>query len=157
MDHMKRQSTIFLRIVLGLIGATVLVLCVFVLPRIIGSIDLGGYDPILMGMYVPAIPFFIALYQAWKLLNYIDQNKAFSHSSVTTLKNIKYCGIVIAALYAAGMPLIVRVADKDNAPGVVAIALVIIFASIVIAAFAGVLKKLLQDALEIKSENELTV
>ncbi len=154
---MKRRSTIFLRVVLALIGATILVLCVFVLPRIIGSIDLGGYDPILLGMYVPAIPFFIALYQAWKLLNYIDQNKAFSNSSVTTLKNIKYCGIAIAALYTAGMPWIVRVADKDDAPGVVAIGLVIIFASIVIAAFAAVLKKLLQDALEIQSENELTV
>ncbi len=154
---MKRQSTIFLRVVLALIGATVLVLCVYVLPRIIGSIDLGGYDPILLGMYVPAIPFFIALYQAWKLLNYIDQNQAFSTLSVATLKNIKYCGIAIAMLYGAGMPWIVRVADKDDAPGVVAIGLVIIFASIVIAAFAAVLKKILQDALELKSENELTV
>jgi uncharacterized membrane protein len=154
---MKRQSTIFLRVVLSLLGATVLGICIFVLPGIIGSIELGGYDPILLGMYIPAIPFLIALYQAWKLLNYIDQNKAFSHTSVATLKNIKYCGIAIAALYAVGMPYIFHVADKDDAPGVVAIGLVIIGASIVIATFAEVLKKLLQDALEIKSENDLTV
>ncbi len=154
---MKRQSTIFLRIVLALIGATVIGLCVFVLPHIIGSVDLGGYDPILIGMYIPAIPFFFALYQAWKLLNYIDQNKAFSTLSVLSLNKIKYCGFAIAALYIAGMPIIFQVADKDDAPGVVALALVIIFASIVIAAFAGVLKKLMHDALEIKSENDLTV
>ncbi len=154
---MKRQSTIFLRIVLGLIGATVLVLCVYVLPRTIGSIDLGGYDPILLGMYIPALPFFVALYQAWKLLDYIDQNKAFSTYSVGALKIIKFCGIIIAALYAAGMPWIFKVANKDDAPGVVAIGLVIIFASIVIATFAGVLKQLMQDALELKSENDLTV
>ncbi len=154
---MKRQSTIFLRVVLGMITAAVIGVCVFGLPYVIGTFDWGGYDPILAGMYIPAVPFFIALYQAWKLLDYIDRNKAFSHSSVAALQKIKFCGIVIAALYAAGMPWIVNVADKDDAPGVVAIGLVIIFASIVIAAFAGVLKKLMQDALELKSENELTV
>jgi len=35
--------------------------------------------------------------------------------------------------------------------------LVIIFASVVIAAFAALLQKLLQNAIEIKSENDLTV
>jgi hypothetical protein len=157
MFYMKRQSTIFLRIVLGLIATTVLILCAYVLPRTIGSIDLGGYDPILLGMYIPALPFFVALYQAWKLLDYIDQNKAFSTYSVRALKIIKFCGIIIAVLYVAGMPWVFKVADKDDAPGVVAIGLVIIFASIVIATFAGVLKKLMQDALELKSENDLTV
>jgi len=118
---------------------------------------MDGYDPILLGMYVPAIPFFIALYQAWKLLSYIDKNKAFSDLSVKALKNIKYCAITISALYAAGIPYIFYVADKDDAPGVAAMGLVIIFASVVIAAFAALLQKLLQNAIEIKSENDLTV
>jgi hypothetical protein len=154
---MNRGSTNFLRLVIFLIGTGVLALCLFVLPRVIGSIDLGGYDPILLGMYVPAIPFFVALYQALRLLSYIDKNKAFSSLSVTALKNIKYCALAISALYAAGMPYIFYVADKDDAPGVVAIGLVIIFASFVIAVFAAVLQRLLQNAIAIKSENDLTV
>ena len=147
----------FLKGVLVVLALGVLALCIFVWPSIIGHIDLGGYDPILIGMYVPAIPFFIALYQAYKLLNLIDGNNAFSQMSVKALKNIKYCGIAISLLYAAGMPLIFRVADKDDAPGAVLIGLVIVFASIVVAVFAAVLEKLIQSGLDIKQENDLTV
>lgn len=154
---MKRGSTLFLKGVIFIIGGIVLALCIYVLPRTIGSIDMGGYDPILMGMYVPAIPFFIALYQALRLLSFIDKNNAFSDLSVKALKYIKYCAMTISVLYIAGMPYIVYVADQDDAPGVVAIGLVIIFASCVIATFAAVLQKLLQNVLDIKSENELTV
>jgi len=154
---MNRGSTIFLKGVVILIGLIVLALCIFALPRVIGSINMGGYDPILLGIYVTAIPFFIALYQALKLLSCIDNNKAFSDLSVNSLKHIKYCAVTISALYAAGMPYIFYVAEKDDAPGVVLIGLIIIFASIVIATFAAVLQKLLKNAMDIKLENDLTV
>jgi len=147
----------FLKGVIMLKGFAVLAICIFVLPRVIGSFDMGGYDPILVGMYVPAIPFFIALFQALKLLSYIDKDKAFSDLSAKSLKIIKYCAVVIGGLYAAGMPYVFYVADQDDAPGVVAIGLVIIFASFVIAVFAAVLQKLVQNALDIKAENDLTV
>jgi len=154
---MKQGSTILLRGVVFLIGLFVLFLCFYGLPRTIGSINMGGYDPILLGLYVPAIPFFFSLYQALKLLSYIDENKAFSDLSVTSLKHIKNCAIIISALFAAGMPYVFYVADKDDAPGVVLIGLVIISASAVIAIFAAVLQKLLRNAIDIKSENDLTV
>ena len=154
---MSQRSTLFLKVVVVLIGVTVLVLCLFALPIAIISEKAGYYRPLLLGMYVPAFPFFIALYQSLKLLNFIDKKKAFSELSVRALGNIKYCAIAIAALYAAGMPYIIYVAGKDDAPGVTAIGLVIVFASIVIATFAAVLGKLLQEVLDIKSENDLTV
>lgn len=154
---MKRGPTFFLRGVIFLVGALVLGVCIFVLPRIIGSVDMGGYDPILMGMYVPAVPFFFALYETIKLLGYIDANTAFSELSVLSLRNIKYSAISISTIYAIGMPYIFYVAQKDDAPGVVLIGLIIIFASLVVAVFAAVLQKLLTDALRIKSENDLTV
>jgi MFS family permease len=154
---MKRSTTFFLRAVLFLIGAIVLGLCVFLLPYGIMTDQVGYYRPILIGMYIPAIPFFFALFQSWKLLNYIDSNSAFSQLSVKSLKNIKYCGLAISGLYTLGMPYIFYAADRDDAPGVVGIALVIIFASFVIAVFAGLLQKLLQNAIRIKEENDLTV
>ncbi|HYD90746.1 MAG TPA: DUF2975 domain-containing protein, partial [Flavobacterium sp.] len=107
---MKFGPTFLLKGVVILLGIAVLALCVYALPRAIGSIDFGGYDPILLGMYITAVPFIFALYQTLKLLGYIDKNIAFSELSVTALKNIKYCAITISAMYAAGMPYIFYVA-----------------------------------------------
>jgi hypothetical protein len=90
-------------------------------------------------------------------LNYIDKNIAFSDLSVLALKNIKHCGITIAGLFAVGSPYIFYVADKDDAPGLFAIALVFIGASVSVAVFAAVLQRLLQNAIDIKRENDLTV
>lgn len=156
---MKHSSTLILRSTVAFVGLVVLAICVLALPQAIHA-ELDGdfdYGPILLGLYVPAIPFFIALHQSWRLLNVIDKNKAFSGLSVKALKNIKLCAFVISGLFAAGMPYIFYVADKDDAPGVAAIGCIIIGASFVIAAFAGVLQKLLQNALDIKAENDLTV
>lgn len=154
---MKKGSTLFLRGTVFVLGGIVLALCIFVLPEGIRQDGGFGYAPILIGMYFSSIPFYIALYQSFKLLGLIDKNTAFSEAGVGALKKIKYCAVVISGMFALGMPYIFSVADKDDAPGVVAIGLVIIFASAVIATFAGVLEKLLRNVVEIKSENELTV
>jgi hypothetical protein len=155
--EMKRGSTMFLRATIILIGLIVIALCVFVLPAGIGSDSTGDYRPILLGLYIPAVPFFIALYQAMKLLDFIDMNQAFSDRSIAALKYIKYCAFIISALFTAGMPYVFQVADKDDAPGVILIGLVITGVSTVIAIFAGVLQALIQNAVDIKSENDLTV
>jgi hypothetical protein len=55
------------------------------------------------------------------------------------------------------MPYIFYVADKDDAPGVAAIGFAIIGLSFVIAVAAAVFQRLLQNAVDIKSENDLTV
>lgn len=154
---MKQVSTIFLRAAVALIGLTVLMICVLALPVGIREEGMEGYGPILLGLYVAAVPFFVALYQTLKLLGYIDANTAFSERSVAALQAIKYCALSISGLFAVGMPYIYTVANQDDAPGVVALGLVIIFASIVIATFAAVLQKLLHSAIAIKAENDLTV
>jgi hypothetical protein len=151
---MKQGSTIFLRGVIFLMGAVVLGLCIFILS-FVGQA--GIYSPILIGLCVPAIPFFIGLYQTLKLLDYIDANTAFSQQSVEALKTIKRCTIAVGALFVAGMPFLINVAHQDDAPGVVAIGLIIIFAAVVVSVFAAVLQRLLEDAIAIKSENDLTV
>lgn len=154
---MKYTSTLFLKAAVWFMGLAVLTICsLLILPVVIAN-DAGYYTPILIGMCVSTVPFFLALYQTLKLLGYIDKNKAFSTQSVNALKNIKYCAAIIAVLYAASMPYIYYVADRDDAPGVLAIGLIIVFASLVIAGFAAVLQMLLKNAIEIKSENDLTV
>ncbi|CAB1252975.1 putative toxin of a toxin / antitoxin system [Clostridiaceae bacterium BL-3] len=158
---MKPGSTIFLKIVVFLVGIIVLALCIFWLPAIANGAAEHypklHYWPVLIGAYLSAIPFFAALYQALRLLGYIDRNKAFSELSVTALKNIKHCAITISIIYAVLIPFLVPIANADDAPGIVALGLVIAFASFVIAVFAAVLQKLLKDAVDIKSDNDLTI
>ncbi|SFB51709.1 Protein of unknown function [Cohnella sp. OV330] len=150
-----------LRAVVFLIGIAILALCVIGLPSTFDETAAHysklDYLPIYIFMYASAIPFFAALVQSLRLLSYIDKNTAFSELSVKALKIIKYCGVAIGILYAACLPFLFQIADKDDAPGVLAIGLVVAFASFVIAVFAAVLQKLLQNAIDIKSENDLTI
>lgn len=104
-----------------------------------------------------AVSFFTALYQAFNLLSYIDNNKAFSELSATALSKIKKCAIIISAFYTAGLPILYMIAELDDAPGVIVIGLVIILALAIIGVFAAVLQELLKNAIELKSENDLTI
>ncbi|AIQ64326.1 membrane protein [Paenibacillus stellifer] len=157
---MKRE-TLFLKIAVFLMGVPILALCVLGIPSIVKETAerYPGYwlYPLLIILYGSAIPFFAALIQAFKLLSYIDKNNAFSELSVRALKIIKYCAFIISILFTASLPFLYFIADEDDAPGLIVIGLVIIFASIVVAVFAAVLQKLLNNAIDIKSENDLTV
>ncbi|WP_078431056.1 DUF2975 domain-containing protein [Metabacillus halosaccharovorans] len=160
---MNRGTTLFLKIAVILIGIPVLAICIFLVPEIANFAAELFPDfayikyLVLIDLYASAIPFYFALYQAYKLLNYIDRNNAFSQISVNALKKIKLCAFTISIFYAAGMPLFYLMAEVDDAPGIIVIGLVIIFASMVIAVFAAVLQRLLQVAIDIKSENDFTV
>lgn len=158
---MKQYSTIFLRIAVIIIGIPVLALCIFGLYWLTKNPTNPNYAhilyPVIIGIYVSAIPFFGALYQALRLLSYIDKNKAFSELSVKALRNIKYCANIISIVYVVILPFVYLVAEKDDAPGLIIMGMVPIFASMAIGVFAAVLQRLLQDAIDIKSENDLTV
>lgn len=157
---MKRE-TLFLKVVVVLIGIPILALCLLGLPLIAKEaaehFPAHWVYPAFIGLYGAAIPYFYVLYQAFKLLSYIDKNIAFSELSVKALRTIKHCAIAISILFSASLPLFYLVADVDDAPGLLLIGLVINFAPIVIAVFAAVLEKLLKNAIEIKLENDLTV
>ncbi len=159
---MKRE-TIFLKLAVCLIGMPILALCIFGLPMIAKDAAESSLKMayilygILIVMYMSAIPFFLALYQAFKLLNYIDTNKAFSELSVKALKNIKNYATTISILYILSMPLFYIVGEIDDAPGATLIGMIFIFAPMVIAVFAAVLQKLLKNAIDIKNDNDLTI
>ena len=160
---MKLSSTLFLKISVFFIGAPILALCIFGLPLIAKEAAVGSTEMayvlygILTIMYVSAVPFYGALYQAFKLLSYIDENKAFSELSVKALKNIKNFATSISVLYVISLPLFYILGEVDDAPGAIFIGMAFIFAPMVIAVFAAVLQRLLQEAITIKSENDLTV
>lgn len=160
---MKQVSTTFLKLAIILMGIPVLLLCIFLVPKI-GN-DFTNFLPeypyikflLPSILYASSIPFYFALYQAFNLLRYIDNNNAFSELSVIALKKIKYCAVTISGLHVLLLPILYLFADKDDAPGMIIVGLLIPFASLVIAFFAAVLQKLLQEAIDIKTENDLTV
>lgn len=160
---MSRGSTLFLKAVIILMGLPVLAVCIYGLSRFdpnspywaLPELEKLQY-PLLVGMYLAMIPFFIALYQTLKLLSYIDRNEAFSKLSVKALKTIKYCAITISILYVLELPFLYLLTKADDAPGIL-IGIAVIFASMVVAVFAAVLQRLLQDAIDIKVENDLIV
>ncbi|GLC89152.1 DUF2975 domain-containing protein [Lysinibacillus piscis] len=160
----RHSSTIFLKVVLFLIGIAILALCIFGIPAI--AIKDAMAHPqsayvayLFVGYaYIACIPFYTALYQAYRLLSNIDQNKAFSPSSIKALATIKYCAITIISLIVLGIFIaLVLFSGKEDITGIIMLALISLLASSAIATFATVLQKLLQQALTMQYENELTV
>lgn len=160
---MNKGSTLFLKLAVIMIALPILALCIYGLPTILKNSMLHPWElnrylyGIIGGMYVSAIPFFYALFQAMKLLGYIDKNNAFSFDSVQALNRIKWSGLSISAIYIVLMPLFYIIGELDDAPGVIVVGMVFTFAPAVVAVFAAVLQRLLKEAVDMKAENELTV
>jgi len=159
---MKRISIVFLQSVIVLIGIVALAILIR-LPLTEGraaNLDLFNiyFDPFILYGYAASIAFFVALYKAFKLLGYIGQNKIFSSNSVRTLKSIKYCAIILGFLIVmAGLYIRIFHNKEDDPAGFLAICFVTTFVSIVIATAAAIFEKLLQNAIDMKSENDLTI
>ena len=159
---MKRSSTIFLQIVIVLIGIGALALLLWE-PQIEGvnahatNFEIYFKDPFLALVYIGSIPFFVALYQAFKVLGYAGQNKIFSQAAVKALRTIKYCALAIIGFVVVEEIFIMLNHGSDDAAGGVFMGILITFGSIVIATAAAMFEQILQNAVDIKSENDLTV
>lgn len=158
---MNWGSTLFLKVVILLIAIGALALLVW-FPQTEGraaNLDLISIylDSFIAYIYLSSIPFFVALFQAFKLLGYIEKNKVFTPLAVSALRNIKYCAIAIICFLAVGMGWVRFASGDDDPAGAIAVGIGMTFAAIVIATAAGVFQRLLQNAVDIKSENDLTV
>lgn len=159
----KRSATIFLQVVIVLIGIGALTFMLWE-PHLEGrnahatTFEIYFKDPFLAYAYLGSIAFFVALFKAFTLLGYVRRNEVFSVNSVRALRTIKYCATIIVVMVGAAMAyLMIFVRSKDDIAGGVAMGLMIIFLSVVVATAAAVFERLLQSALDIKSENDLTV
>jgi len=156
---MKRISIIFLQAVIVLIGIVALAIMIR-FPLTEGraaNLDLFHIyaDPFILYGYAASIAFFVALFKAFKLLGYIGQNNVFSSNSVKALKSIKYCAIALGILIVLAALYIRLFHDKEDDPaGFLAICIVTTFVSIVVATAAAIFEKLLQNAIDMKSEND---
>ena len=160
---MKTRSlivpTVFLQVVTVLIGIGGLVLLLWE-PQIEGRnahatlFEIYFKDPFLAYAYIASIPFFVALYQAFKALEYVRQNKTFSQATVKALRTIKYCALAIIGFVAVSM-IFMMFADKDDRPAGLFMRILIAFPSIVIATAGAMFERILQNAVDRKSANDL--
>lgn len=159
---MKRSSTILLQAVLVLVGIGVLVLMLWephIEGRNVGATVFEIYfkDPFLAYAYIASVSIFVALYQAYKILGNVRQNKSFSRATVNAFRTIKHCAQTLVAFVVGAEAYLLIVRPGDDIAGGVFIGLLIIFASGVVATAAALFENLLQNVVDIKSENDLTV
>jgi DUF2975 family protein len=158
---MKFGATVFLRGVLVIFAIVVLAL-LLVEPHFEGRnahatlFEIYFKDPFLAYAYVAAIPFFVGLYQAFKVLGYAGRNKEFSPPAVRSVRTIKYCAIALVGFIVGGEAIIMFGNSDDRAGGVM-VGAFILFASLVVATAMTILERALQNAVDMKSENDLTV
>jgi hypothetical protein len=158
--RLKRGSTIFLQVVIVLFGIAAVALMLWE-PHIEGRnahttlFEIYFKDPFLAYAYIASVPFSVALYQAFKVLGYAGRNKAFSQAAVKALRTIKYCAIATIGLVAAG-EIFIMFGNSDDRAGGVFMGILFTFGSIVIATAAALFERILQNAVDLKSENDLT-
>ncbi len=141
---MKNALTLFLKIVI--FGIAIAVLAGMIrFPQTEGraaNLDLISIytDPFIIYMYIASIPFFIALYQGFKLLGFIGQNKTISRRSMKALQTIKYCAISIIC-FIAGAEIFVLLGEEADKAGFISLGIITTFASILVATIAAVFQK----------------
>ena len=158
---LNRGSTAFLQGVLVLVG-------IGALAFLLGEPHLEGrnaratvfqvyfQDPFLAYVHVASIPFFVALFRGFQVLGYAGRNQVLSQPAVNALRMIKFCAIAMIP-FVAGGEIFILMNDSDDRAGGVMMGVLIGFGSIVLAAAAATFERILQNAVDLKSENDLTV
>jgi hypothetical protein len=165
---MKIGLTLFARGVVLLVGLAAVAICVILLPELVREELVGKpasaatESSFFLGVaYLLAVPFFIALFQTHKLLNLLDNGKAFSRESIIALQNVKICAVVFAILVVlatiAGITYAKMMDPREDVTFMVPFGIVFTFLPTIIAVFVAVLQKLLVEAMSMKDENDLIV
>jgi hypothetical protein len=148
---MKRGSTIFLQVVIVLIGIGVLALLLWE-PQVEGrnvnatQFEIYFKDPFLAYIYLAFVPFFVGLYQAFKILGYARRNEIRSQHSLRALRIIKYCALTTALfIVGAEVYIFIFVRGTDDVAGGAMMGALIILVSAIIATAAAVFERILQN------------
>ena len=150
---MNRISIGFLKIVVLLAGVGALAFLLWE-PHIEGrnahatTFQIYFNDPFLAYAYLGSIAFFVALYQAFKLLRYAGRNAVFAPASVQALRTIKFCAMTMIGFVVAGELIFILFNDSDDRAGGVFMGILIVFGAIVAGAAATVLEGIVQNAMD---------
>jgi hypothetical protein len=97
-------------------------------------------DPFLAYAYLASVPFFVALYQAFKALGFVRQGKALSQPNIKALRIIMRCALATIGFAVLGIVFILLGESDDHAGGIF-MGLLVILISIVAAAVAAKIER----------------
>lgn len=158
---MKRIATLFLQALIVLIGIGTVALMLWE-PNIEGRnvhstlFEVYFKDPFLAYAYLESLSFFVALYQAFKVLGYVRQNKTFSPATVKALRTIKYSAIALVGFIVVPVAYLLIVRPGDDIAGGVAIGFFLIFVSVIIATVAAMFERKLAKIANLTAKSGLS-
>ncbi|WP_304236565.1 DUF2975 domain-containing protein [Jiulongibacter sediminis] len=159
---MKKLPLVFLKGVIILIALATLAFLIFFPPQEGRARDLDllsiYLDPVILYAYAASIAFFTALYKAFQLLGLIGDQKIFTPEAVKALRGIRNCALILGASIIL-LAVFIRITHsaEDDPAGFIAMSFVLCFATLVVATAAAIFGRVLQGAIDIKSEKELTI
>jgi hypothetical protein len=134
---MKRTPALFLQAALVLVGIGMLGFLLWE-PHLEGrnahatTFEIYFMDPFLAYVYLGSVPFFAALYRAFRLFGHLRRAGAPSQVTVDALRAIQRCGLAMLCFVAGGVVLILIFGDKEDRPAG-------IFMSFLVASAAGLI------------------
>jgi hypothetical protein len=157
---LRRSSTAFLQGVIVLVGVGAIAFLLWE-PHVEGvnrnaTLAQKYINPFVLYVYIASVPFFVGLYQGIKVLGYAGRNKVISQEGVNALRRIKYCALAVIAFVAVSVLFMIG-GDPEDRPAGTFMRILVGFPSVIVAAAAAMFERVLQNAVDLKSENDLTV
>jgi Protein of unknown function (DUF2975) len=162
---MKKRSvvveTIFLQAVIVLIGMGAFAFLLWE-PHLEGRnanatpAQIYFNDPFLIYAYVASSTFFVALYQAFKVLRYARRNQILSQATVKALRTIRRCAVALIGFVIVG-EVFFLLPYADEPPQAIVLGLLITGGSAVMATVASLLEQVLENAIGLLPPNHATI
>lgn len=148
-----RISTLFLQAVTVLIGIGAAAFLLWE-PNIEGRnaqatlLQVYFNDWFLAYAYAASAPFFVSLYQAFKMLGRVRNGAAFSQANVKALRTITFCAMATIGFVVLGEILLALFTVSDDRAGGVFMGLLIILGASVAGAAATMFRRILQQGVD---------
>ena len=111
--------------------------------------------PVNYYVLLSAIPFFLILYEIFKICNYIIKDEIFSAKPSISLKRISILAYILGVMYI--VLTLVFLFNKFMTPLLILILSLVVFASVTVGTFALIMNVLVIKAYKLQEEHDLTV
>ena len=153
---MKNWQSLFLKIVIIILVLPILFLAFYLFPHYIylGFQSDSSYAPYLLVLVISCyfifVPLLMIFYKSFKLLIKIDKKEFFTEETIKSLKFISILAYAITLVLVCDLPFVYIVANMDDAPGLLLIALFITGFVLSFGVLVSLIKTLVKDTILIR-------
>lgn len=113
------------------------------------------YWPWLIFLWITGIPCYGVLILAWNIASNIGKNLSFSMQNAKLMKDISFLAAVDSGFFFIGN--LVYLFLNINHPGIVLLAMIVVFFGIAVAVAAAALSHLIMKAAQLQEQSDLTI